>query len=140
MNQPSAKPMQSATESALIEAITLDCDHLLTHAGGDPRLLIQLCGGFLHNLPMRMESLRSAIRDRNHLLAQRALLQLRNSLMVIGPGQLTFTVEILESAVRARRTRQVQLEWKRLESQMRILVPQVQRLMLEVDTPRTAIQ
>lgn len=140
MNEPSAKPMQSSTEAAPIEPITLDCDHLLTHAGGDPRLLIHLCGIFLNEVPMRMESLRSAIGSRNHPLTEHALQQLRNSLMVIGPGQLSFTVETLESAARARRTRQVQREWKRLEIQMQILVPQVQRLMLEVDTPRCAIQ
>ena len=140
MNKPSAKPMPSSTESAPIEPIMLDCDHLLTHAGGDPQLLIHLCVIFLNELPMRMDSLRSAIKDANYPLAQRALQQLRDALMVIGPGQLSFTAETLESAVRARRTRQVQREWKRLECEMHMLVPQVQRLMLEVSMPRTAVQ
>jgi len=140
MNEPIAKPMQPSTGSAPIEPLTLDCDHLLTHAGGDPRLLIQLCGIFLNELPTRMESLRSAIKERNHPRTERALQQLRNSLLVIGPGHLSFTAEILEGAVRARRTRQIQREWKRLEDQMQILVPQVQFLMLEVDTPRCAVQ
>jgi HPt (histidine-containing phosphotransfer) domain-containing protein len=140
MNQPSAKPIQSSTESALIEPILLDCEHLLTHAGGDPQLLTHLCVIFLNELPMRMDSLRSAFRNRNYPLAQRALQQLRDALMLIGPGQLSFTAETLEFAMRSRRSRQVQLEWSRLEREMQMLVPQVQRLMLEVSTPRTAVQ
>lgn len=140
MNQPSSKPPQSSTEFAPIEDITLDCDHILTHAGGDTVLLMQLCESFLYQLPPRVESLRSAIKGRNHLATMRALQQFRNCLVVFGSGQVSFMVEALEAAVHTGRTRQVQREWKRLEHQLQLLIPQVQRLMLEISTPRTPLQ
>jgi len=140
MTQPSSKPTQNLTESVPIEDITLDCDHILTHAGGDTELLMQLCDNFLHELPMHMESLRIAIKERNNLAAGRALQQLRNCLIVFGSGQVSFTAETLQAAVHAQRTRQAQREWKRLERQLQLLVPQVQRLMLEISTPRTPLQ
>lgn len=124
MNLPSSKPMHSANESAPLELIALDCDHILTHAGGDPELLIQLCCIFLNELPVRIESLRSGIKDRNRSLTERALQQLRNCLMVFGAGRI----------------RQVQREWKCLDRQVQLLVPQVQRLMLEMATPKSAVQ
>ena len=37
-------------------------------------------------------------------------------------------------------SRQVQREWTRLQAQLQQLVPQVQRLMLEMSTPRTLVQ
>jgi hypothetical protein len=140
MNQPSGKPMHSATESAPLEPITLDCDHILTHAGGDPELLIQLCSIFLNELPVRLESLHCAMKDRNNFLTERALQQIRNCLMVFGAGPISFTAETLEAAVRAGHPRQVQREWKRLDRQLQLLVPQVQRLMLEMATPKSAVQ
>jgi hypothetical protein len=141
MNQTSGKPTHS--RSASIEHFMLDCDHILTHAGGDPELLIQLCGNFLNELPMRMESLHSAIRDRNNLgtlSTERALQQLRNCLIVFGSGPVSFTAEALDTAVRGGHIRQVQREWKRLDRQVQILVPQVQRLMLEMAMPKSAVQ
>jgi hypothetical protein len=137
MNQHSAKPTHSVPP---LEHVTLDCDHILTHAGGDPQLLIQLCGTFLGELPMRTESLRCAIKDRDNLGVERALQQLQNCLIVFGPGPVSITAQALESAVRGGRIRHVQREWKRLECQLRILVPQVQRMMLEMSTPRSAVQ
>jgi hypothetical protein len=140
MNQPSSKPTHSVTESATLESITLDCDHVLTHAGGDPELLSQLCRAFLNEFPMRMETLGVAIHERNNLAIERALQQLRNCLIVFGSGQVSFTAETLDAAVRSGRNRQVRCEWKRLERELKMLVPQVQRLMLEMATPRSAIQ
>jgi hypothetical protein len=140
MNQPSSKPMHTATESVSPEFITLDCDHILTHAGGDPELLIQLCSIFLNELPMRMDSLHSAMKDHDRFLAERALQQLRNCLMVFGAGPVSFTAEMLETAVRGGHTRLVQREWKRLDRQLKLLIPQVQRLMLEMATPKSAVQ
>jgi len=140
MNQPSPKSTQSLTESVVIADIRLDCDYLLTHAGGDPELLLQLCENFLHELPTHMESLHMAIKQRNHLSAGRAVQRLRNCLIVFGSGPLSLATETLEAAVQARRVRQSEREWKRLESQLHLLVPQVQRLMLEMSTPRTPLQ
>jgi HPt (histidine-containing phosphotransfer) domain-containing protein len=140
MNQSSSKSAHSQTESASIEQITLDCDHILTHAGGDPELLIQLCGAFLNELPVRMESLHSALKDRNSPGVQRAVQQLRNCLIIFGSTPLSLTAEMLEAAVRSGRKRQMQRECKRLKRQVQILVPQVQRLMLEMSTPRSAVQ
>lgn len=140
MNQPSSKSTHRINESAPVELITLDCDNILTHAGGDPELLIQLCGNFLNELPMRVEALNHAIKDRNNPGLERALVQLRNCLMVFGSGEVSFTVETLQAAVCGGRSRQVKAERKRLERQLQVLVPQVQRLMLEMATPTTAVQ
>jgi hypothetical protein len=140
MNQPSSKSAQSLTESVVIGDIRLDCDYLLIHAGGDPELLLQLCDNFLRELPTHMESLHTAIKERNHLAAGRAVQRLRNCLIVFGSGAVCLTAEALEGAVHARRVRQAAREWKRLESQLYLLVPQVQRLMLEMSTPRTPLQ
>lgn len=133
MTQPSSKLAQSSTESA--KGIPLDCDHILTQAGGDPELLMQLCETFLRELPVPMESLRNAIQKRNHPAAGRALQQLRNCLILFGSGQVSFTAEALEAALQAGRVRRVQREWKSLERHLQLLVPQVQRLMLEASTP-----
>lgn len=138
MNQPSSKPTQA--ESAGIEPITLDFDRILTHAGGDPALLMQLCSTFLNELPIRMKSLHDAIKNRANPGIGRALQQLRNCLIVFGSGPVSFTAELLEAAVRGEHAREVQCELKRLERQLQILVPQVQRLMLETATPKSAVQ
>jgi|GEM_PF-1415462 hypothetical protein len=140
MNQSSSKPEQSVTEAAPIEQITLDCDHILTHAGGDPELLIQLCSMFLNELPLRVDTLRDAIKGSKNVVIERALQQLRNCLIVFGSGQVTFTAETLGAAVRGGRPRQVQKEWKRLDGQLKALIPQVQLLMLEMATPRGPVQ
>lgn len=140
MNHPSPKPTQRSTEAIPIEDITLDCDLILTHAGGDPELLMQLCDNFLHELPVHLDSLRNVIKQRNHFAAGIALQHLRNCLIVFGSGQVSLTAETLEAAVHARRTRQAQREWKHLERQLQLLIPQVQRLMLEMSTPRTPLQ
>jgi hypothetical protein len=140
MNQPSSKPTHSQTDAAPLESITLDCDHVLTHAGGDPELLMRLCGVFLNELPIHLKALRSAIKDHSTLLTERALQQLRNCLLIFGSGPVSSTAESLEAAVRGGRKQQVQQEWNRLDRQIQVLVPQVQRLMLEMATPKTAVQ
>jgi len=140
MNQPSSKPMQSSIDAALLEDVMLDCDHILTHAGGDLDLLMQLCRAFLHELPVPLESLRTAIKLRDKTGAEHALQQLRNCLILFGSGQISGTAESLEAAICANRARHIQQQWKRLEGQLQILVPQVQRLMLEVATPNTPVQ
>jgi HPt (histidine-containing phosphotransfer) domain-containing protein len=132
--------MTAHTEAASPHFISLDCDHALNHAGGDPELLMQLCRTFLSELPWCMERLGGAIAARNHQLAGCALLQLQGCILVFGSGHAAVTAEILETAIRNRRSRQVQGEWARLQAQMQHLVPQVERLMLEISTPRTRIQ
>jgi hypothetical protein len=99
-----------------------------------------LCNVFLQELPLCMESLRSAIKLSQKPGAERALERLRNCLILFGSGPVSCTAETLEAAVRARRGRRVRQEWKRLECQLQILVPQVQRLMLEMSTPRSPVQ
>jgi hypothetical protein len=138
MNQPSSKPTQA--ESPRIEPITLDFDHILTHAGGDPALLMQLCSIFLNELPMRMQYLHTALKGSSNQGTGRALEQLRNCLIVFGSGPVSVTAELLEAAVRGGCAREVQRELKHLEWQLQILVPQVQRLMLEMAVPKSAVQ
>ena len=128
------------TEAASHPFISLDCDHALTHAGGDPELLMQLCRTFLCDLPWCIQRLDGAIAARDHQLAGRALLQLQSCIMVFGAGHAAITAEMLENAMRNRRVRQVRGEWTRLQAQLRQLVPQVQLLMLEMSTPRTLVQ
>lgn len=132
--------MAAYFEVASPHFITLNSDYALNHAGGDPKLLIQLCRVFLDELPLRLEQSRLAIASRDPNLAGRALLQLQNCIMVFGAGHASITAEILENAIRDRRSRQVQREWARLEGQLQHLVPQVQCLILEMVTPSTAVQ
>jgi hypothetical protein len=140
MNQPSSKPANRPSESATVEPIILDCDHILTHAGGDPELLTRLCAVFFNELPLRVECLEAAVKEGNKLATERALQQLRNCLILFGSGEVSFTLEMLQAAVSASHARQVKREWKRLERQIQILIPQVQQLMLEMSTPRSAVQ
>jgi HPt (histidine-containing phosphotransfer) domain-containing protein len=132
--------MTTHIEAAAPHFTTLDCDHALNQAGGDPELLIQLCRTFLEELPMCIEPLHSAIAKRDHHRAARALLRLQDCIMVFGAGHACFTAETLEIALRNQRSRQVQREWVRLADQLQHLVPQVQRLMLEMAFPRTPVQ
>jgi hypothetical protein len=127
-------------EAALPHFISLDCDHALNHAGGDPELLMQLCRTFLCDLPWCIERLDCVIAVRDQQLAGRALLQLQSCILVFGRGHASVTAEILENAIRHRRSRQVRGEWARLQAQLQHLVPQVLRLMLEMSTPRTLVQ
>jgi hypothetical protein len=126
--------MATYNEAVSPHFITLNCDHALNHAGGDPELLIQLCRNFLDELPLRMVQLHSAIIDHDLHLAGRALVNLQNCILVFGAGHASITAEILENAIRTRRSRQVQREWARLEGQLQHLVPQVQCLILEMAT------
>ncbi len=138
MNDASAK--LTPTESNATEPITLDCDHIFAHAGGDPELLIQLCTRFLGELPMRVDALRSAIGKCKHPAADRAVQQLRNCLMIFGFGTVSMTAEALDVAIRCGPIRDAQREWKILDGQLQILVPQVQHLLLQVSTPKSAVQ
>jgi len=138
MNHRYAKLAQ--TESATTEPITLDCDHILAQVGGDPELLIQLCSRFLGEFSMRAEALRSAIGKCKHPATDRAVQQLRNCLMIFGSGPVLLTAEALDAAVRCGRIQDAHREWKILESQLQILVPQVQNLMLQMCTPKSAVQ
>lgn len=132
--------MSTHIEAVSPHSIALDCDYALNHAGGDPELLMQLCRAFLGELPWCVERLGCAIAARDHQFAGRALLQLQSCIMVFGSGHAAVTAEILENAIRNRRSRQVQSEWKRLQAQLQHLVPQVQCLMLEMSTPLTLVQ
>jgi len=139
MNETYSKPTHSRTESPTIEQNTLDCDHILTYAGGNPERLIRLCGNFLIELPLHMEALQTAVVKGNNVHAERDLQLLRNCLMVFGAGPVSFTAELLD-AVRGGRSRQIKREWKRVVRQVRILEPQVQRLMLEMAMPKGFVQ
>jgi len=89
---------------------------------------------------MRTECMGVAIKDRNKIASERALQQLRNCLIIFGSCEVFATMEMLQAAVRGGRLRQVKREWNRFESQVRILIPQVQQLMLEMSTPKSAVQ
>ena len=128
------------TEAALPYFTVLDCDHALNHAGGDPELLMQLCRTFLSELPWCIQRLNCALAARDHQLAAHALLQLQSCITVFGAGHAAITAALLENAIRNRRLRQMRGAWKHLQAQLQQLVPQVQRLMLEMSTPRTLIQ
>jgi hypothetical protein len=132
--------MTTHIEAASPHIIALDCDYVLNHAGGDPELLMQLCRTFLDELPLRMVQLHSAIAGGDLHRGGCALLQLQSCIMVFGSGNASVTAERLENAIRDRRFRQVKRQWARLEVQLRHLVPQVQRLMLEIAIPRTPVQ
>jgi hypothetical protein len=132
--------MATVIEAASPHFITLNSGYALDHAGGDPKLLIQLCHAFLAELPVRVQQVDCAIQSRDPQLAIWALLQLQNCILVFGAGHASDTAEALESAIRHRRSRHVQREWARLEGQLRHLVPQVQFLILEMVAPTTAVQ
>lgn len=132
--------MSIHTEIEASTPVILDCDHALNHAGGDPELLILLCYTFLNELPLRIEQLQHAIIQRDYHRAGRALLQLRGCIMVFGVGHASCTAEKLELALRERRYRLAKGDWERLQFQLRHLVPQVQRLILEMVIPRTPVQ
>jgi hypothetical protein len=133
-------PQRATTQPAGAEPIVLDCDHILNHAGGDPELLIQLCYSFLNELPVHIEQFQYAIIQRDYQRAGCALLQLQGCIMVFGIGHASCTAERLEFALRERRYRPAKAQWDRLQLQLRQLVPQVQRLILEMVTPRTPVQ
>lgn len=139
MNAPFSKPATNAAK-APDEAVTLDFHQVLTCAGGDPETLILLCGNFLSELPIHLNSLQSAIAARNYLNAGRILERLRGSLLIFGSGQLFYTAEILEQAVRTRRYHQVRSQWKQFRAQLQLLIPQVQRLMLEMTSTDGSVQ
>ncbi len=140
MTQTSPKPTQRLTQSEQAEPITLDCDHILSYAGGDSRQLILLCVNFLYELPVHMLTLENALKRREMLAAQRAVQHLSSCLVVFGPSPVTFTVESLTAALRYDRLKQARSEWYRLRRQLDLLVPQVQRLMLEAANPQGSVQ
>jgi hypothetical protein len=127
--------MTTDTEAAPVLPLTLDYDHALNHAGGDPELLVRLCRIFLEELPLRLEALGHAFAARDLFRAGCALLQLRSCIVVFGSGQASATAEILDTAIRNRRARKVEREWLQLQAQLQHLVPQVQRLFLEMASP-----
>ena len=131
---------RACSRSAGVAPVVLDCEHALHHAGGDPELLVQLCYAFLCELPLRMEELHSAIGRRDYFLAGRALLRLQSCIVVFGAGHACLTAESLEVAIRHRRFHQMRNEWTCLRTQLQLLVPQVQLLVLEMVTPRTLVQ
>lgn len=138
MNENLSKLMQM--ESATADSITVDCDHLFAHAGGDPKLLLQLCLRFLSELPSCMHSMRSGIQNCSHPDVDDAARQLRNSLMIFGVGNVSMTAESLEIAVRCDQHRDALQEWRLLEEQLNVLVPQVQRLVLRIPLPKSQVQ
>ena len=131
---------QRDTQHAAAEPIVLDSGQVLNHAGGDPELLIQLCYKFLDELPVRVEQFQHAIAQHDFHRAGLALLHLQSCIMVFGVGRASCTAEKLELALRERRYRPATREWDCLQLQLRELVPQVQRLILEIFKPRTPVQ
>lgn len=140
MTQTSPKPAQRITRAEQAEPITLDCDHIMTYAGGDSGQLILLCANFLYELPMHMLTLRNALKRRETLAAHRAVQHLSSCLIVFGSSPLTFTLESLTAALRYDRLKQARSEWQRLQRQLDLLVPQVQFLMLEAANPHGSVQ
>jgi hypothetical protein len=132
MNEISSKPTQRTLPS---EPVILDCDHVLTYAGGDFGQLVLLCANFLYELPVYMSRLQIALKQRETLAAECAAQRVSNCLIVFGTNPITSTLETLVSALRLGRRKQAKSEWLLLQSQLDLLVPQVQRLMLEVATP-----
>ena len=133
MNQTSSKPTERLLES---EPVILDCDHILTYAGGDYGQLVLLCANFFHELPIHTIRVQDALTRRETMAAECAVQHLGNCLMVFGSSAIATTLEALSAALRYNRGKQTRSEWLRLQTQLDILVPQVQRLMLEVATPR----
>jgi hypothetical protein len=123
-----------------VETIILDCDHILSYAGGDSEQLVRLCANFLRELPIHMGALRIAFKHGETFAAERALRLLDNCLVVLGSGAVSATMEALQSGLRCGNTRQVRREWVRIQELLQQIVPQVQRLMLEVTSPRSAVQ
>ncbi len=140
MNQMQPKPETLCQGSDALENITLDGGHVLTYAGGDAAQLVLLCANFLSELPIHMERLTDSIRQREHISAAGNAQRLGSSLLVFGSEVITCTLAALETSLRCGRRRQAMIEWRRLQRQLDCLVPQVQRLMLEVATPRCRIQ
>ena len=133
MNQTSSKPTERPLES---EPVILDCDHILTYAGGDYGQLVLLCANFFQELPLHTQRVQAALKQRQTMAAECAVQHLGNCLMVFGSTAIASTLEALSTGLRYNRRKQVRSEWLRLQSQLDLLVPQVQRLMLEVATPR----
>ena len=114
--------------SDALENITLDGGHVLTYAN------------FLLELPLYTERRTTSIRQREHIAAAASAQRLGNLLLVFGSDAITGTLGALETSLRCGRRRQALLEWRRVQRQLDCLVPQVQRLMLEVATPRGRVQ
>lgn len=140
MNQTMPKAETIYQGSDALENITLDGGHVLTYAGGDAGQLILLCANFLLELPLYTERLTASIRQREHIAAAASAQRLGNLLLVFGSDAITGTLGALETSLRCGRRRQALLEWRRVQRQLDCLVPQVQRLMLEVATPRGRVQ
>jgi hypothetical protein len=137
MNQTSSKAAQRPPES---ESVTLDCDHILTYAGGDYGQLVLLCANFLYELPIHRLRLSNALARRETMAAECAVQHLSNCLIVFGSNPMVTTMETLTAALRLGRRKQARTEWLRLQTQLDVLVPQVQRLMLEVASPQGTVQ
>lgn len=137
MKQTSSKAAPCTLDS---EPVILDCDHVLTYAGGDYGQLVLLCANFLYELPIYRLRLRDALKYRQTLPAECAIQRLSNCLVVFGSSPVITTMETMATALRQGRRKQVRSEWNRLQVQLDLLVPQVQRLMLEVANPQGTVQ
>lgn len=135
MNETSSKPVARSRKP-----ITLDSNQILNQAGGDPQMMVQLCAMFLSNFPLHRDRFAGALQKKDYFGANRQLQQLRSCLLLFGPGRLSCTLDLLEDALRTRRVRQLQREYQMLKGELELLVPQVQRLMLEMSSPQTAVQ
>jgi hypothetical protein len=89
-------------------------------------------------MPHRTAAVEAALRKGSGI--ERAVQQLRNSLEILGPGRHCYTVETLALAIRDGRSRVVRSEWRRLKRELAELVPELQRLILEVSSPRSPVQ
>ena len=139
MNQP-PKPERYSLEQEPTEAIPFDCNYLLSCAAGDSEQLTRLCTIFLTEIPMHMDLLREALKLPHSYPAERAAQGLRECLLLFGSSSFTFRLELLTTALRAGRHTRVRREYQQISSQLRILQPQVQRLLLEVAIPVGAVQ
>ncbi|MDR3764242.1 MAG: hypothetical protein P4M01_09130 [Acidobacteriota bacterium] len=139
MNQ-SSKPESDATGIEITEAIPFDCNYLLSCAAGDAGQLARLCTVFLTEIPLHMDQLREALKLPHSYPAEKAVHGLRECLLLFGSSSFTFRLELLSTALRAGRMTRVRREYQFLSSQLRVLQPQVQRLLLETAAPVGSVQ
>jgi hypothetical protein len=65
---------------------------------------------------------------------------LRTGLLVFGASPLSITLDALEIALRDDCRSRLRREYAQLQKKLTVLVPQVQRLFLEVATPSRFVQ
>ena len=81
----------------------VDLDGALRWVGGDRRLLLELIGLFVEDLPGRLTGLKEASATRDVRQLERLAHSLKASAAILGAGDLRGAALALEEAVRSRR-------------------------------------